>query len=88
MLHSIIKLTDILTRNSTKPDPKKKKKNRINKLNKYKQTYKKVTRIFSPLTWNPNKVKVIKKYAIKSKVKKIDPYPNTEPLQHSSEQGR
>ena len=49
-----------LTRNSNKPDPKKKKKNRINKLNKYKQTNKSNNDIFT-LTWNPNKVKVIKK---------------------------
>lgn len=62
MLHSIIKLNLRTYLQETRLNPiQKKKKNRINKLNKYKQTYKKVTRIFSPLTWNPNKVKVIKK---------------------------
>lgn len=67
MLHSIIKLNLRTYLQETRLNPiQKKKKNRINKLNKYKQTDKKVTRIFSPLTWNPNKVKVIKKYAIKS----------------------
>ena len=47
-----------LTRNSNKPDPKK---NRINELNKYKQTNKKSNNDIFTLTWNPNKVKVIKK---------------------------
>lgn len=62
MLHSIIKLNLRTYLQETRLNPiQKKKKNRINKLNKYKQTDKKVTRIFSPLTWNPNKVKVIKK---------------------------
>lgn len=80
-----------LTRNSNKPDPNFfKKKNRINELNKYKQTNKKSNNDIFTLTWNPNKVKVIKKKVRNKKlrVKKIDPYPNTVPLQLSSEQGR